>query len=300
METLIVKLSFLTPVHFGKRRLADSEQSIKADTLFSALFIEAIQLDLDTKILLDNIVISDTFPYIEETLYLPKPLIKISSVQQDDNYKVFKKLKYIPVNQFNEYLKGNISSDLAESIIDEFNLGQVSTETKVSLVEVDNNGEPAPFSVGTFKFNKNAGLYFMVNIENKNKDYFITLMDALQYSGLGGKRHSGYGRFEYEIISNYEFFNASKTTNNNILLSSAMFNHNEADKLTETDRYTLSKRTGYIQSVNFEENLVKKRDFFSFYAGSVFKNRFEGYIADVGENGQHPVYRYAKAFWLGV
>ncbi|MEJ7160136.1 type III-A CRISPR-associated RAMP protein Csm4, partial [Staphylococcus caprae] len=48
MATKVFKLSFKTPVHFGKKRLSDGEMTITADTLFSALFIETLQLGKDT------------------------------------------------------------------------------------------------------------------------------------------------------------------------------------------------------------------------------------------------------------
>ena len=53
MTTKVFKLSFKTPVHFGKKRLSDGEMTITSDTLFSALFIEALQLGKETDWLLN-------------------------------------------------------------------------------------------------------------------------------------------------------------------------------------------------------------------------------------------------------
>ena len=78
MTTKVFKLSFKTPVHFGKKRLSDGEMTITSDTLFSALFIEALQLGIETDWLLNDLIISDTFPYENEIYYLPKPLIKLN------------------------------------------------------------------------------------------------------------------------------------------------------------------------------------------------------------------------------
>ena len=63
--------------------------TITSDTLFSALFIEALQLGIETDWLLNDLIISDTFPYESELYYLPKPLIKIES-KEESNHKAFK------------------------------------------------------------------------------------------------------------------------------------------------------------------------------------------------------------------
>ena len=44
MENRIVRLSFQSPVHFGGRRLSDGECTCDAATLFSALYIEALNM----------------------------------------------------------------------------------------------------------------------------------------------------------------------------------------------------------------------------------------------------------------
>ena len=56
--------------------------------MFSALFIEALQLGIETDWLLNDLIISDTF-YENEIYYLPKPLIKIES-KEEGNHKAFK------------------------------------------------------------------------------------------------------------------------------------------------------------------------------------------------------------------
>ena len=43
MNHSIIRFSFSTPVHFGKSKLEDGEMCFSADTLFSALFLEAMK-----------------------------------------------------------------------------------------------------------------------------------------------------------------------------------------------------------------------------------------------------------------
>ena len=74
----LYQLEFSNGVRFGNGMLNSTEISFHADTLFAALFQEALKLRIED-IFLDavkngKIVLSDAFPYIEKTLYLPKPM----------------------------------------------------------------------------------------------------------------------------------------------------------------------------------------------------------------------------------
>ncbi|NHA35397.1 type III-A CRISPR-associated RAMP protein Csm4 [Staphylococcus schleiferi] len=302
MNIEIFKLHFKTPVHFGKKRLSDGEMTILADTLFSALFIESLQLGIDTNWLLNDIVISDTFPFESELYYLPKPLIKIES-KDEGNHKDFKKLKYIPVYHYLDYIEGHLHAEDAKDLNEIFNIGHFSLQTKVALINQENNpnADSEPYSVGTFTFEENAGLYFIAKGSNKALEYLKLVMNALQFSGIGGKRFSGLGRFELET-TNHEGINKllSNQGSKHILLSSAMAKDYEIEDACEEARYALKKRSGFIQSINYSDNIVKKNNFYSFAAGSVFINSFEGGIFNVGVDGQHPVYQYAKPLWLEV
>ena len=44
----------------------------------------------------------------------------------------------------------------------------------------------------------------------------------------------------------------------------------------------------------------KKKELYSFKAGSCFSHKFDGHIFDLSEGGNHPVYRYAKPLMMGV
>lgn len=304
MTTQIIRLSFNSPVHFGNKRLSDSEMVISSDTLFSALFIEALNLNIDTDLLMKDLVISDTFPYRDTELFLPKPLIKVTAQNQDDtNYKMFKKLKYVPVSKYLDYVNGKLTSNDVKKLIEEFKIGTYNMQTKVSLQEVEKQeaDDSEPYTIGTYKFYPNAGVYFIAKGSSETLEKLMKIMDSLQYSGLGGKRFAGYGRFTYQVIHDEVLKQLLlQKGNSHVLLSTARGTEKELETCCEEARFIVKKRTGFIQSASFNESLVKKKDFYSFTAGSVFKQPFKGGIYDVGENGNHPVYRYAKAFWLEV
>lgn len=302
MKTRIVKLRFSGLVHFGRKRLTDGERVFAADTFFSSLFIEAVALSMDTDWLLQDLVLSDAFPYIGEQLYLPKPLIKFEAQSSDEtNHKLYKKLNYIPVSSYHRYLQGEINPEQVKIWQEKFELGTEFLMDKVSLSDTTNGGDSRPYGVGSYAYGPDAGVYLILQAEDVVIERLKQVLDSLQYSGIGGKRSSGYGRFQYELMTNdklVELLNVS--LGYHILLSTAMTKEPELSEALSGARYLLKKRSGFVQSTDYEQTLVKKKDFYSFVPGSVFQKAFSGEIFDVGENGGHPIYRYAKAIWLGV
>ena len=303
MPIAVYKLNFHAPVHFGKKRLSDGAMSIDADTLFSALYIEALQLNVSEGVLLKDLLISDTFPFENEIYYLPKPLVKINTSEEEGNHKDFKKLKYVPAHHYKDYVRGKLTSEDAKDLNEIFQVGRFGLQTKVSLSaqNIDVEADSEPYSVGTFTFEPDSGLYFIAKGSEKTLEILEYILTSLQYSGLGGKRYAGYGKFNYEQSHNESLMSLLDNRGDNyILLSSAMAKPEEIREICEGARYIIKKRSGFIQSTTYAETLVKKRDFYSFGSGSVFKKNFYGDIFNVGTEGMHPVYRYAKPLWLEV
>ena len=79
-----------------------------------------------------------------------------------------------------------------------------------------------------------------------------------------------------------------------------MAKEEEIESALKEARYILNKRSGFIQSTNYSEILVKKVISIAFLRVQFLKNIFNGDIFNVGHNGKHPVYRYAKTLWLEV
>ncbi|NLK01405.1 MAG: type III-A CRISPR-associated RAMP protein Csm4 [Clostridia bacterium] len=276
MKKSIIKLKFLTPLHLGKGRLSDSEYQIKADTIFSALCIESNNIPkLVSQVKEGQLKISDAFPYIEDYYYLPKPMIYID--QQTEEYKLFKKIKYITEDTLKFYLEGSLNP---EDELASFILGESHVRTQVNV-----GGDP--YQVGTFSFQENSGLYIIVE---HGDDYVFDVFEKLQYSGIGGKRSSGLGRFSFHVEKAFEF----SIGEYQLLLNTAMARDEELDQALEGANYLLQKRSGFIHQSRY-----KKRDFYTFKAGSVFKNKFEGDLFDVG-NDEHPVYSYGVPMFMGV
>lgn len=312
MDGKLVKLQFLGPVHFGRGRLIDSAYTCDAATLFSALFIEALHMmgqqnDLLKAARAGKLALSDAFPYRANTLYLPKPLVEVapkpSAAQKVDSRekKANKKLDYISAGSYRSYLDGTFDA-LAEleRLTHDGGFGSAYMQSKVNLTHAD-GPDAKPYQVGGFHFAPDAGIYFLV----EGRYDLVPILDQLQYSGLGGKRSSGYGRFSYSVedasVLARELKLSSKG-NRHMLLSSAAPREGElTDELLTGSRYNLVRKGGFVQSTSHATTPQKKRDLYLFAPGSVFESTFDGAVFDVNATpGAHPVYRYARAMWLEV
>lgn len=305
MKYEVYKLKFPYGVHFGDKLLEKSSVSFMADTLFSALCIEAIKRSAEDfnyfyeNVKEGNILLSDAFPFVDDELLLPKPYIRVDSDEEDSSKKKkFKKIKYVAMSKWIEYLNGQMNPD--EEIAIEKRIGKFDVKTHASIRGLD---ETMPYRIGTFSFNENAGLYIIYAATNDEvRDLFYDLLDGLSFSGIGGKRSSGLGRFEIydgelpEVIQ--EALN--NKTKKNVTLSISLPREDELESAIEGGTYMLEKRSGFVDSCRYADTYMRKRDLYMFSAGSVFENRFSGDIYDVSSGGNHPVYRYGKPIFLGV
>lgn len=305
MKYAAYKMSFQTGVHFGNGMLSATRNRFLADTLYSALCIEALRqgeecLDrLYQRTKSGKLLFSDSFPYIGNTLYIPKPMINI--VHKDDSIadrKKWKKLKYIPIHQLSEYFSGKLDVDCESDRLDK--LGRTEVRQMVNLNHLE---KPEPYSIGVYYFEKGNGLYFIVGYEEEaDRNFIEDLMDSLGYQGIGGKVSSGLGKFsvlplelEKEITERLE-----EGKEKFVILTTSLPTEEEISEVLEKSAYLLERRGGFIQSSSYAEEPVKKKEQFFLQAGSVVGKRFSGDIYNVGTKGKHPVWRYGKPLLMEV
>ena len=297
------RLEFFNGVRFGHGNLDSTDISFHADTLFSALFIEAVksgeqvaqQLLENTK--KGNVVLSDAFPYIGDTYYLPKPLVCIQRNEDVGNSvlkKKAKKLNYVPVDKMEEYLQGELDIKKEGDKFASLGSGQVKVSVAIKGLE-----DTEPYYVGTYSYAEDNGLYFFAGLEEELEDVFLDLLDMLSFSGIGGKRSSGYGRFEVMkmVPVPKERFATTSSDKGYMLLSTSLPKAEEMARALENAEYLVEKRSGFVQSQSVLAARKKSEQYF-LKAGSRFMHPFEGDIYEVSVGGEHPVYRYGKAmFW---
>lgn len=319
MEYKLYKLTFNTPVHFGSdiigSSLEESDFICHSDTFFSALCLEYIKLNgaetIDGFIDFFNngkLLISSLLPYKNNDLYIPKPSIVIErsdtkNENKEENSssdrKKMKKLNYIKVSDIDIYLNyikgiGDFNFDYEYN-----NFAKYSLNQKVGLRDEENR----LYSLGTYSFYKNNGLYFALSFsDNETLKEFEKVLKSLSYSGIGGKRTHGLGNFEYNESDFSAFENKLfKDSKYKMLLSLFSPTENEMENIDFNNSfYSLIKRNGFIYSNNYSGNLLKRKSLSMFKEGSCFTDNINGNIKDVSQNGNHKVYRYGKAFYIGI
>lgn len=302
MNYTIYRMAFTTPVHFGTGVLNESASSFCADTLFSALYIEAMKLGRADALLdfveKDQLLLSDAFPYMQERYFLPKPMLYVEPKEQGDSglKKQFKKLRYIPVEKLGSFLSGTLDPRGCS-------LHGLGREYSQVMAAVRREEDTLPYRVGNFLFQEDCGLYVLTATENGEvQQLFETLMKSLSYTGIGGKRGSGKGRFvlkKGKIPKSLEAM-LDKESGRYLLLSTALPREEEIETALTDASYLLQRRSGFVYSETHGPELMKKRDMYTLQAGSCFRNRFRGAVYDVNEGGSHAVYRYGKGLFLGV
>ncbi|NLK22607.1 MAG: type III-A CRISPR-associated RAMP protein Csm4 [Clostridiales bacterium] len=309
MNYYIYKLKFLTPVHFGDGILQSSTYTCHADTLFSAICQQYIKIygnidSLIENVNNDNFLISDTFPYLNDEFYVPKPVIFIEK-KEEENPKVDKKtmkaLGYIPISKFNEYidfLKNGGDLPFENKIF-----ANEEISKKASLLRVPSeNKRTEPFVLSIQRFSESAGLYFIVYTTEELKNKLDNILDSLSTEGLGGKRSLGYGKFEFASCENLEL-EKLLASDGDYYMNMSILKPN-AEELLSIDRekstYTLIEREGYIDSINYSQTNLKKKPLVMFNSGSCFDKKLKGEITDVSNGENHKVYRYGKPLYLGV
>ena len=309
MKYKIYKFEFTAGVHFGKRSLEDAEFTVSADTVFSAICQEAVKQgeelleEFVRKTAQGRILFSDLFPYIEDTYYIPKPMIKIQTEQAAGDSvikKAYKKLSYIPLDKIDTYLSGNLN---VKKEVDEFQKGLGYKSIKVNAA-VRTGEETLPYRVGVYYFRLNSGLYLIVGYEDEEDIIDVeSYLDALSLVGIGGKRKAGLGRFELKTgkVSD-DFLNRLNSNSGKTLMSLSVClpKEQEMEKIVEQASYMLVKKSGFISSVSYSSEQLKKNDMYVMQAGSCFGCNFEGDVYNVGTDGTHPAYRYAKPMFMEV
>lgn len=297
------RLSFPNGVHFGERGLQDSNKTFCSDTLFSALYLEAMKCGRNemffNKCQNGEICFSDAFPYMGDVEYLPKPMCRPNIVTNSGDSvvkKAFKNLSYIPMDKIGDYMQGKLDAVLERDCLSQFGYEYVKTSGAISGLE-----ETKPYHIGTYYYREGNGLHLIVGTDTKEtKMFFFELLNSLSFVGIGGERSSGLGRFSVvkEKLLSDELFSGFESVG--MLLNTALPQKAELKKVIKDATYQVKKRSGFVYSEDYADEYQKKRDLYMFAAGSCFQTSFNGDIYDVSNGGRHSVYRYGKPMFYSI
>lgn len=319
MNYFLFKLQFETAVHFGGSESAlslyTSEQTLRADTLFSALCHEALVQGgqealqhLCEMVQQGKLLLSDMMPWCGKQFFLPKPLMPSSSTEEVDTKlrKKVKKLAWIPVTEFDRYAKS-----LHEGHFDPQNVPEsFGVQYEQTKAAVPSEEDATPYQVGLFRFAPDCGLYFICGCaEDEQVAQMEDLLDGLGMSGIGGRVSTGCGKFC--VAGKIELDHAADTqtrwmaralstkSTQNLLLTTSLPQEQELDAALDGAAFQLVRRSGFMASERVQSPIKKRTQYF-LAAGSVLKNTYQGALYDVGLTEAHPVYRYAKPIFMGV
>ncbi len=300
-EYIIYRMNFRTGVHFGDGFLNSSAAACRADTLFSALFLEAMKQGRGQALLAaaadGRMLLSDAMPFYKETYFLPKPMLRVRGLDSGNSMekKFYKKLRFIPAGEIRDFLDGTMEQkDKARDLW---------TVVSRSSAAVFKDEDARPYQVGICRFAADAGLYVIAAAGDPETGCLLDgLFASLSRSGIGGRRTEGLGRFECCRTSPDGSLLAGLTGASGIrmLLATSLPREDEMETALEGASFRLVQRAGYVFSETYAKEQRKKKTLYMMDAGSCFSNTFSGDIYDVSRGGSHPVYRYGKPMFFAL
>ena len=329
MKYYVVRLKFLTPVHFGtaENKKGGSLQAFNccADTFFSALVTEAAGLDealcgkFINAVEQGSLVFSDLLPYYsgeEEELYVPVPLNRREKINPLDLQLSFKELclQYEAVREHESaaYIRaGGVKAYLAP-----FGEAQGSPKREFGWNGVQRRMDfrtgSRAYYVNNYTFAPGAGLYFIAALaDDALLESLVKTVELLGLGGIGGRRSSGFGKFA--VAGGPQLLNEDCSGDAGVL--HAMLNDRQsrwqmalsvlcpapgqiAD--VKAGAYGLVKRSGFIYNAA-EQSWQKRSSVYMLRAGSCFPKRVAGQLLKfAAEGAQHGVYRCGKALYMGL
>lgn len=307
MNWYIIKFKFISPLHIGSDEagigVENVQSMIHSDTIFSALVNSASLMNNNyiDFLIQGNFRISSAFPYKENHYFLPRPFYPFPSTFGKYSKEV-KKLEFLQEVDFQAWIKGELNEkNITGAISRSQNIEEISTLDIRPRNFIDRRtSDTIIYHCGGVVFQKNCGLYFVLETDNEDKGRFQDILKALKKLGFGGERSIGYGQFSFEIIGAIDtevgiWKNIKNNEGNSFSLLSLC--HPAENENIDSKAYQTVLRKGWVFSTSSKKQM-KRKTLRMFKEGSVFINQLKGKIVDVTPQGfnDHDVYRYGKAF----
>ena len=319
----LIKLKEMSPLHMGtgKENYDFSASHLHSDTLSAALAAMKVRHggENGVKEFMNSFVISSAFPYMGDHFFLPRPLGKIEVEFYDcDEYisrKKLKSIKFIEQDLWKKLVAGEKVVASISQLINGFLLSNVedfkqpyksAVHQRVTVPRADEQDAEPFFFDWTF-FEKNAGLYCLVDATGTTLNELKRLFKLLGEYGIGTDKNVGGGKFTIETQS-FVMPDISEA-HNQMLLSLYIPTEDELSFIDlENSRYELCQRGGYM--AGSQENdfwHLRKKSVYMLGVGSILKTTavLKGKVVDLqptdyNDSRMHPVYRSGKPFVVPV
>ena len=330
-ELKIVRLHFRSALHLGTDvpgiGVEDSLSIAHSDTLFSCLINSYAELHAGKPDAVDTLLdrfrdgeppfrISSAFPFQMQTYYLPKPQVdpprfyhpKHGRAAKRRSGKLFQNTSLVEINTFKKWINGGTQTLIRESEIKNAtgDLGNLRThEIRPQHASDRLTNATTIYHTGLVHFKSNAGLYFLVELNDMDCEEFEAVLRQAGRNGLGGRRSLGNGVFNVnqntinDLDRDWEALFALPKRNGFINLS--LYLPEDFDCLNPV-AYQLVPRRGWCYS-SITPTQMKRKTVTMFGEGSVFRNKPKGGLADVTpKNGftAHNLYRYGFPIALPI
>lgn len=317
----IIKLSDLSPMHLaiGKDEYSSSSSSLDSDIMSSA--IAGVRANLmggdDTQAFISSFSISSCFPYSKDILFMPKPQgrtqIVVDGIDETLIRKRLKKIKFLELGLWKDLIcRGEVhvreSQIKGEYILPsetgDFRRPYESDVNQRASVPRDGEGDTAPFFFEWQYFQKDSGLFFIVESSDETFEEILRYTKELGEVGIGSDKNVGGGHFNAEpgeiSLPICEGCDA-------VLLLSSFIPTEEDIQLMDLSRsvYTTSHRTGFIAgSSDSSRRHFYRKSIHMLRCGSCLKTgtALHGKVVDLKPDNVdiHPVYRSGKPLYIPI
>ncbi|GAX62161.1 CRISPR-associated RAMP protein [Candidatus Scalindua japonica] len=345
----VIELNFRNGVHFGSDvagyGVEDVQGIAHSDTIFSGLINTLASIShifnqkqwiknlLNKTINEDNIYVPfrvSSFGFVDTSqsshrYFIPKPLILpenlIDDKQKYEFGKEFKNRKFISIETFQKWQR-NEPLDL-KAILDEDKSLFWVEESRTQNVTQSVSHAAQIYHTGIVFYLKDIKPFFLLDLDEEefSFDDFKKLMDVLKYNGLGGRRTSGCGLFDFsdndwfcidietakeqrrlnpsfsdqKIPGRARFCEMFKIKSEFYYIFSLFF-PDDVRKL-KSIAYDLTQRKGWSFSSSSYEQL-KRKTCYMFSEGSIFASELRGNLVNVTpqEFNKHRIFRNGLPF----
>jgi len=321
MKYKVVKFTKMSPLHIGAGRenYDTSSSMLQSDTLSAALASLRAKKDKgdETEAFLNSFAVSSALPYAGDKFFLPLPKgrknITINGQEEKQYRKSLKKLQYADIATWAKLMNGmNLAIEQGQiqhkSFLtsDAVSIPEISKKQVLQRVSVSRCGDDAvPFFFEWEYFNKDCGMYCIVDADEKPFDEIFSLFEELGEEGIGTDKSVGGGKFKAEKAE-IELPDIADV-NAQISLGLYLPSKEELDSIDlNNSHYSLLLRGGFMAgSSDIALRHLRKKSVYMFDVGSVFHTVFpiKGKTVCLTPDWDapiHPVFRSGKPIIIPI